>query len=96
MENAKNPLEKDRVRHLVEKLNEDILAIERFLQKDNRISRANGQVSLTIEEIEKEEAQKNFYIWLEKQEKVSDNRKETIHLKENLNEKIRYIWKSKK
>lgn len=87
MENAKNPLEKDRVRHLVEKLNEDILAIERFLQKDNRISRANGQVSLTIEEIEKEEAQKNFYIWLEKQEKVSDNRKETIHLKENLNEK---------
>ena len=87
MENAKNPLEKDRVRHLVEKLNEDILAIERFLQKDNRISRANGQVSLTIEEIEKEEAQKNFYIWLEKQEKVGDNRKETLHLKENLNEK---------
>ncbi len=87
MENAKNPLEKDRVRHLVEKLNEDILAIERFLQKDNRISRANGLVSLTIEEIEKEEAQKNFYIWLEKQENVGDNRKETIHLKENLNEK---------
>ena len=87
METAKNPLEKDRVRHLVEKLDEDIKAIEKFLQKDTRISRAGGQASLTIEEIEKEEAQKNFYIWLEQQEKEGDNRKETIHLKQNLNEK---------